>query len=125
MTKGSGAGIVGGSGDGVASSTIIGGSSGTGFSSVFAVPGTSSGHATVTNNNNILDMDGFLGLAGGPSSAIIGDSISPLRPQLQDMELRRRARNNSILAKLQELEANACVQAARSERLRMMRVSES
>lgn len=35
----------------------------------------------------------------------------------------RRARNASILDKLQELETNASIFAARSERLRMMRVS--
>lgn len=35
----------------------------------------------------------------------------------------RRARNTAILDKLQELETNASIFAARSERLRMMRVS--
>lgn len=107
----------GGGGDGVAiaSSSIVD----VGFSlDGFALPGTSTAQAT--NNNNILDMNKFL-LLGGSS---IGDPISSsFKPQLHDMELHRRARNNAILAKIQELEANACVQAARSERLRMMRVS--
>lgn len=107
----------GGGGDGVAvaSSSILD----VGFSlDGFALPGTSTAHTT--NNNNILDMNKFVVLGGSS----IGDPISSsFKPQLHDMELHRRARNNAILAKIQELEANACVQAARSERLRMMRVS--
>ncbi|CAL8111588.1 unnamed protein product [Orchesella dallaii] len=64
------------------------------------------------------NMDGLQ--VAGTSASSIGDSLITFSP-LKDAELRRRARNNDILAKIQELEANACVQAARSERLRMMR----
>lgn len=86
------------------------------FSSPFCVPGTSS-FAPHGNNNDFETPDAFRGFS--PS---IGNSVT-FRPQ-SDMEIHRKARNTAILAKIQELEANACVQAARSERLKMMRVSE-
>jgi hypothetical protein len=41
----------------------------------------------------------------------------------EDAEIRRRARNQEILEKLQQLETNASIYAARSERLKMMKVS--
>ena len=117
-------------GDGIATATSF--SIGGGFGDVFGtIPGSSvgdigggesggSGGGAVTSASNNNNVDGLL--VTGTSSAI-GDSIITFSP-VKDAELRRRARNNAILAKIQELEANSSIQAARSERLRMMRVSE-
>lgn len=90
-----------------------------GFDDVLRSTPTGTACSTFPNNNNLDIMD--VHQVGGTSN---GDSILTFSP-LNDVELRRRTRNNAILAKIQELEANASLQAARSERLRMMKVSES